>query len=235
MTYYAEELNVQNYSPNGRATVADPHAVRELSLFIENDYPLVGAPNSPGVAIHKNLERKVANGTYDSSLAPKAWQHLIDAGAKKYEREFGDGSPIFNAATRREVAADFARAWEQENLHAANARRIPEYLQGYEDFTQKDFEEELRGKGYGARAARFHAARSAQQTGRTAYLPPRVPTGWTLHRDPIFNIRTAKPAFVAHKGAKYQVFDQSGKSLSGELRAIRGLIEWQGQHGYRDA
>lgn len=100
---------------NGRASTVDDVAVRELSLYIENEYTLIGAPNSIGKSIDTNLRKKVANGTYDSARAPQAWQHLIDEGAKKYTKEFGSGSAIFNAATRRAVAGDFARAWEQEN------------------------------------------------------------------------------------------------------------------------
>lgn len=103
------------FERNGRATTVDPVAARELDLYIANTYELVGSPNSIGKSIDANLKRKLQKGTYDSALAPKAWQHLVDEGAKRYEREFGSDSPIFNAATRRQVAADFARAWEDEH------------------------------------------------------------------------------------------------------------------------
>ncbi len=121
-----------SHSRNGRATVADDTAARELSLYIENEYSLVGAPNSRGKAIHANLERKVKNGTYDPAQAPAAWQYLIDEGAKKYEREMGMGPQLFNAATRRAVAAEFARAWEAENggTHRANGRHAPGIEEG---------------------------------------------------------------------------------------------------------
>ena len=331
-------LELGEHETNGRATVADPVAARELELYISNDYSLVGAPNSIAKSIDSNLRRKVAKGTYSSSLAPKAWQHLIDEGAKRYEREFGSGSPIFNAATRRQVAADFASAWEEENginspRHLANnpapmqpdelaryairesvrnterfglnkegierayvigrqdirgagglgavldalgviasdegrteagyhefwgrvgtpgqeawrvvvipdeemipnARRIPEHLQGYEDFSQKDFEDDLIDRGYYVHEARYQAARAAQQTGRTNYFPPRVPAGWKLRPDAIFNRRTAKPSFVAHKGGKFQVFDHAGKSLSGELRNMRAYFEWCDKNGYGES
>jgi len=108
------------YVGNGRATTVDPVAAHELDLYIANTYELVGAPNSIGKAIDANLKRKLASGKYDPALAPKAWQHLVDEGAKRYEREFGSDSPIFSAATRRQVAADFARAWEDENGMRAN-------------------------------------------------------------------------------------------------------------------
>lgn len=114
------------HSRNGRATTVDPVAARELDLYIANTYELVGAPNSVGKSIDANLRRKLANGTYDSALSPKAWQHLVDSGAARYEKEFGDESVhIFNAATRRQVAEDFARAWEDENAPSLTANGVP--------------------------------------------------------------------------------------------------------------
>lgn len=114
---------------NGRATTVDPVAARELDLYIANTYELVGAPNSIGKAIDANLKHKLASGKYDSALAPKAWQYLVDEGAKLYQKEFGSDSPIFSAATRRQVAADFARAWEDENQltrNSGNMNNFPE-------------------------------------------------------------------------------------------------------------
>ncbi len=107
---------------NPRGSTVDEHAQRELELYIENEYALIGAPTSIGKSIDANLRKKVAGGTYDPALAPRAWQHLVDEGAKKYGKEFGSGSPIFSAATRRAVAADFARAWEAENLTPGASR-----------------------------------------------------------------------------------------------------------------
>jgi hypothetical protein len=114
---------------NGRASTVDEHAARELSLYIENEYALIGKATSIGKSIDANLRKKVASGRYDAALAPKAWQYLIDEGAKRYVKALGsrdDGlgsSTMFSAATRRQVAEEFARAWEQENLHAANASK----------------------------------------------------------------------------------------------------------------
>jgi hypothetical protein len=110
--------NIYGMAPNARGSVANEHHVRELSLYIENEYSLVGAPNSRGKAIHENLTRKVKSGKYDKALAPKAWQYLIDDGAKKYTKEYGDGNGfgVFTAADRRQVAEEYARAWEEENL-----------------------------------------------------------------------------------------------------------------------
>jgi len=104
---------------NAARSVADPTAQRELMLYIENEYALIGAPNSVGRSIDASLRKKVQSGQYDSKLAPKAWLYLADAGAKKYQQDFGSGgAPIFNLATRSEVAKELAEAWEAENLRA---------------------------------------------------------------------------------------------------------------------
>ncbi len=107
------------HTKNARGSTVDEHAQRELTLYIENEYALIGADNSIGKAIDKNMRRKVASGKYDPALAPKGWQHLIDEGAKRYAKAYSTGNDhaqIFSAATRRAVATDFARAWEAENL-----------------------------------------------------------------------------------------------------------------------
>lgn len=105
---------------NPRGSTVDEHAKRELELYIENEYALIGDSKSMGKAIDANLRKKVAKGTYDPGRAPQAWQHLIDEGARRYAKAFSsserDATQIFSAATRRAVAAEFARAWEAENL-----------------------------------------------------------------------------------------------------------------------
>lgn len=93
------------------ASTIDHEAARELELYVENDGDLYRQMVKP---IQKNLARKMVNGTYRPVAAEKAWLYLMDAGAKKYTREFGTpGAQIFSAATRRHVAARFARDFEQ--------------------------------------------------------------------------------------------------------------------------
>ena len=90
----------------------DAEAARELELYVENDGDLYRQMVKP---IQKNLARKMVGGTYRPIAAEKAWLYLIDAGAKKYTREFGTpDAHIFSAATRRFVAARFARHFESE-------------------------------------------------------------------------------------------------------------------------
>ena len=116
----AEKMGPGGMVANARGTTVDEHAKRELELYIENEYALIGDPQSIGKAIDANLRKKMAKGKYDPALAPKAWQYLIDEGAKRYAKAYSsserDATQIFNAATRRAVAAEFARAWETENL-----------------------------------------------------------------------------------------------------------------------
>lgn len=96
----------------------DVQAARELSLYIENEYDLVGAPNSQGKAIEKNLLRKIKNGSFDLALSEKAWMYLMETGAKKYAKEYaspGDWSKMFNKPTRELVAHEFAVTFYEEN------------------------------------------------------------------------------------------------------------------------
>ena len=105
-----------NYEKNSREA-ADETAARELSLYIENEYSLVGAPNSQGQSIEKNLLRKIKSGSFDLKLSEKAWMYLVEAGAKKYAKEFaspGEWSKIFTKPTRELVAYEFATTFYEE-------------------------------------------------------------------------------------------------------------------------
>ncbi len=107
------------HSPNASREEPDEVAARELSLYIENEYSLVGADNSIGKAIEKNLLRKIKAGKFDLALSEKAWMYLMEAGAKKYSKEFSTGerewSKIFNKPTRELVAHEFATTFAEEH------------------------------------------------------------------------------------------------------------------------
>lgn len=130
---------------------------------------------------------------------------------------------------------DYGAAALAEDYEPNAARRVPQHLQGYEDFTNDEFYQDLRSKGYTHAQARVQAKSASYQIGKLDFLPPKVPKGWILFRDPIMRRRDAKVAFVAHKGSRFVVYDQAGKAISPELRRIRGLLEWQDQNGWRDA
>ena len=78
--------------------------VRELELYANNTGELYNQKQS----IIKNLTKKVEKGTYDPALAPKLWRYWVDAAAKMYAKEFGNGEPIFSIADRNEVARQLA-------------------------------------------------------------------------------------------------------------------------------
>lgn len=106
------------YGTNPVSGPADPDAVTELVLYIENTYELVGAPNSQGMAITANLVRKWYAGKYDRERAVNLWMYLMESGARKYTMEFGTpGDPIdqiFNKNTRLEAARHFRDRFEQK-------------------------------------------------------------------------------------------------------------------------
>lgn len=101
-------------SAGPRGTV-DEAAATELQLFIDNDGDLYRAQTQ---SIHANAAKKVASGKYDPVLAIKLWRYLVDAGAKKYAKEFaspGDWSTMFNVPTRDLVASRMSTEWFEEH------------------------------------------------------------------------------------------------------------------------
>lgn len=66
----------------------DVDAVREIELFIENDYQLFRSKTNP---ILINLTKKFKKGTFDINKAAKLFRFLIDLGMKKYHKEYGSG------------------------------------------------------------------------------------------------------------------------------------------------
>lgn len=96
---------------------------RELRLFIDNDGDLYRQQTT---SIMKNLATKLAKGVYDRQKAEKLWMYLVEAGAKKYNREFGTESSfpwhkMFSMADRKEVAKElndhFLTEWKLGNYH----------------------------------------------------------------------------------------------------------------------
>lgn len=92
----------------------DKVALRELELFIDNDSALYRQRFMPILA---NQCKKKKAGRWNQKLAVKGWMYLVDDGAKKYKKEFGDSDTVgsgawhkmFNTATRRALAARYAK------------------------------------------------------------------------------------------------------------------------------
>lgn len=95
--------------------MTDAHAARELKLYIDNDGDLYRRQTT---SILKNLATKRARGQYKHDLAVKLFGYLVEAGARKYVEEFGTRDQpwhkLFDAATRKAVAAELARDFEAE-------------------------------------------------------------------------------------------------------------------------
>ena len=91
----------------------DQVSLRELELFIDNDYQIYRQRES----IEKNIQRKVKSGKYDHSMAAKLWQYMVDAGAKKYVKEFGGNvRDMFPKQLRMALAKQYADEYKEENL-----------------------------------------------------------------------------------------------------------------------
>lgn len=90
---------------------ADNHAVTELEIYIDNDGDLYRQQTT---SILKNLATKMAKGEYDKDKAIKLWMYLMDAGAKKYAKEYGNAAEwnrTFSVETRKACAKKFNEAF----------------------------------------------------------------------------------------------------------------------------
>jgi hypothetical protein len=81
---------------------------RELVLWAENTSSLY--PQKTYIVA--NVERKLAKGIYNPTLAPKLWRYWTDAASKDYKREFGYG---FSPSARQE-AAEYLAITELDEL-----------------------------------------------------------------------------------------------------------------------
>lgn len=92
----------------GRANLRGESEAHELKLYIDNEGGLYRQQTTP---IMKNIATKLARGVYDRAKAEKLWMYLVESGAKKYNREFGDESSLpwhkmFSLEDRRAVAKE---------------------------------------------------------------------------------------------------------------------------------
>ena len=86
----------------------------------------------PTAAAAPTTEARVRNGTYDHAKAPALWQYWVDAGAKRYQKEFGTpGAPIFPLVVRKEAAAFgrlFHSADQKEGMAAFLQKRQAKFI-----------------------------------------------------------------------------------------------------------
>jgi hypothetical protein len=91
----------------------DESAAEDLKMTTESDGDLYHQMTQP---ILKNLVTKMAQGKYDHDLAAVAFEHLAEAGAKKYAQQ-SIGKPwhlVFPPSVRRKVAAEWRDEFEGE-------------------------------------------------------------------------------------------------------------------------
>ena len=96
-------------------THVDEIAARELFLFALNNELLYNMYVQP---ILKNFRRKIKEGTFNASLAPKAFDNCVRDAARLYCRKFGSPKQayfeMFNAANCRETARMMYEYFEDE-------------------------------------------------------------------------------------------------------------------------
>jgi hypothetical protein len=96
----------------GKRGEVDTTAGDELELYIDNDQPLYRQWET----ITANIAKHKARGNYSHERAVDGYMYLVDAGAKKYAKEWDSASnwnTMFDSATRRYVAGEYAKSFEQ--------------------------------------------------------------------------------------------------------------------------
>jgi len=81
--------------------VVDKATARELTLFIENDGRLYQQITTP---IINNYAKKKVKGTFNKPLALKGLLNLVEAGRRKYIKDFGSLGGTVSMDTKKEIA-----------------------------------------------------------------------------------------------------------------------------------
>ncbi len=97
----------------------DKQQARELGLYIENDGNLY---RSVTIWLINNFARKKLKGNYNKILALKGILILVEAGRKKYIKDFGSIGGTVSGDTKMEVAKYLYPAINEEATF--NAKRL---------------------------------------------------------------------------------------------------------------
>jgi len=92
----------------------DEHAATDLEQYIASDADLYRQQYQ---LILKNLATKKVRSQYKHDLAVKLFGYLVEAGAKKYVKDFGLTLPwhkMFNVPTRKRIAEELTKSFEGE-------------------------------------------------------------------------------------------------------------------------
>ena len=82
---------------------------RELKIYIDNDSALFRQKHLP---IMRNLSNHMTKDRYKDSLAVKAFMYLVEAGVKKYIKDFGGDKNTFSKNDKNEVAKEFVQEFK---------------------------------------------------------------------------------------------------------------------------
>lgn len=95
-------------------SIGEKQEARELILFTENDGELYRQIRS---VLEVNLLSKIHKGAYHHDLGIKSYKALVEAGAKKYAREFAKASDwnlLFRTRVREAAQYEMARQFVEE-------------------------------------------------------------------------------------------------------------------------
>jgi hypothetical protein len=175
-----------------RGEPADPVAARELELHIVNTGRLFDE-RSQAESIRQTLLRKMKRGTFDEERSVKAWEYLVEAGAKDYAKEHAeqrDWHRIFSVATRHAVAESLAKSFATEarlgNWELTRNADTPERHRRRSQRMVERMPAPIRGvfdPGHGFADIRagmrvtFRTAQGQERSGRAIMLGPH---GWVL-------------------------------------------------------
>jgi hypothetical protein len=132
-------IDIQSHNTKGGGNVraknpsrgrSDPAASHELFLSAINDANLYRQQIQP---IIKNLQKKIAKGTYNAALALKLWRYAADTAAKRYTHGGygqGKGYGIFTVPIREGTARELAEHYASEVNHKTNPIKGPGKFEG---------------------------------------------------------------------------------------------------------
>lgn len=169
----------------------------ELALFIENDGQIYRSQTLP---IIKNLQRKIAKGTYNPTLALKLWRHLADRGAHDYFKQHGSPHTttwfqMFSTRDRADAAKLLADTY-QEHVAEPMTKNPKQLLHGYFLYNVGDRIELHPATDWWMRGARYGEVRKVNPPIVTVKLD-KVKRLVKVHYDNVLKVISAAGTHIA--------------------------------------
>lgn len=125
--------------------IDDKAAAHELALYTTNDRQLF---QQQAIPIISNLNRKIAKGIYNETLALKLWGYLAQSGAQKYAKEFGGTwHQLFSVPTRKEAAKEIAKHYADHLALELVMKKNPSPRARINKFTRRRLEKRFKATG----------------------------------------------------------------------------------------